>query len=603
MAVACEIARGQDASAVLQANETAAGGTAWSGKAALTLEYAYSGQGMIGKTDSTYDLHAGAFVDSFVIGPMKGANGFDTKEAWTQDMSGAVTPEAGGDTRQLAINEGYRDANLWWRVDRGDASISPRGVRTEGGASYEVLTVAPRGGKPFDAWFDSKTHLLARTVEMQGFQTITTYFSNYRSVDGARIAAKQLIDDGTGEQYRQSLTLTSARFIPARALAAYAAPTVILNDARIMNSSGRTTVPFQLLNNHIYANVLVNGKGPFFCIFDTGGHDLLMPATAKALALKVEGNSPSTGAGEAVVSTGFTRDVTFGIGDLVIKDQAVAVLPIASVDVEGFEEQGMIGFSVFRRFVTEIDYGRKTLTFIDPTRFSPQEAGTAVPFVFYNQLPQVAGSFEGKAALFDIDTGSRVELTLTKPFVDANQLIAIHPKGVTAVDGWGVGGRSIDYITRGAELTLGSVKMDHLVVGLATQSKGAFSDPNIQGNVGTGLLKRFVVTFDYGHQIMYLKALPAPVPDAGTFDRAGLWINGSPKGFKIADLTADGPAAKAGLKVGEDITAVDGVAATSINLSELRQRLRNDKPGTVVKITIASDKHTRNVALTLADQI
>jgi Aspartyl protease/PDZ domain len=603
MVVACEIARAQDASAVLRANEAAAGGTAWSGKAALTLEYAYSGQGMTGKTASTYDLHAGAFVDSFIIGPLKGANGFDTKEAWTQDMSGAVTPEAGGDTRQLAINEGYRDANLWWRADRGGASISPRGVRTEGGASFEVLTVVPRVGKPFDAWFDSKTHLLARTVEMQGFQTITTYFSNYRSVDGARIAATQAIDDGTGEQYRQSLTLTSARFIPGRALAAYAAPEVILNDARIMNSSGRTTVPFQLLNNHVYANVLVNGKGPFFCIFDTGGHDLLMPATAKALALKVEGNSPGTGAGEAVVSSGFTRDVSFRIGDLVIKDQAVAVLPISSVDVEGFEEQGMIGFSVFRRFVTEIDYGRKTLTFIDPARFSAQGAGTAVPFVFYNQLPQVEGSFEGKAALFDIDTGSRVELTLTKPFVDANQLIAKHPKGVTAVDGWGVGGRSIDYVTRGADLTLGSVRIDNLVAGLATQSKGAFSDPNMQGNVGTGLLKRFVVTFDYGHQIMYLKALPAPVPDAGTFDRAGFWINASPKGFRIADLTADGPAAKAGMKSGEEITAVDGVAAASINLSELRQRLRDDKPGTVVRITIASDKQTRNVALTLADQI
>ena len=95
----------------------------------------------------------------------------------------------------------------------------------------------------------------------------------------------------------------------------------------------------------------------------------------------------------------------------------------------------------------------------------------------------------------------------------------------------------------------------------------------------------------------------APVPDAGTFDRAGLWINASSKGFKIVDLTADGPAAKAGLKVGEYIAAVDGVAATSINLSEFRQRLRDDKPGTVVKITIADDKHTRNVALTLADQI
>jgi len=400
---------------------------------------------------------------------MKGANGFDTRVAWTQDMSGAVTPEAGGDTRQLAINEAFRDANMWWRTDLGGASISSRGVRTEAGAGYDVLTVAPRGGKPFDAWFDSKTHLLSRTIETQGFQVITTYFGNYRSVDGARIAGTLVVDDGTGEQYRQTYSLSSARFIRGRPLDAFAAPTVRLTDAHILNDSGRTTVPFQLLNNHIYANVLVNGKGPFLCIFDTGGHDLLMPATAKSLALRVEGASPGTGAGEAVVTTGFTRDVTFRIGDLVIKNQAIAVLPIASREVEGFEEQGMVGFDVFRRFVTVIDYGSKTLTFIDPARFDPQGSGTPVPFVFYNQLPQVDGTFEGKPGKFDIDTGSRVELTLTKPFVDANHLIAKHPKGVTAVDGWGVGGRSIDYITRGTELTLGPVKIDQLVVGLATQ--------------------------------------------------------------------------------------------------------------------------------------
>jgi aspartyl protease len=586
----CGTALAQDASAVLQANEAAAGGDAWSGKAALTVKYTYAGQGMTGTAASTYDLNAGAFVDSSDIGPIKGANGFDTKEAWAQDMSGAVTPQAGGDTRQLAINEAYRDANLWWRVDHGGASISSRGARSEGGTTFDVLTVAPRGGKPFDAWFDSKTHLLARTVEVQGFQTITTYFSNYQSIDGVKIAAKQLVDDGTGEQYRQTYTLSSARFIPGRALAAYAAPKVALTDARITNGSGRTTVPFQLLNNHIYADVLVNGKGPFLFIFDTGGHDLLMPDTAKTLALTVEGASPGTGAGEGVVTTGFTRDVSFRIGDLVIKNRAIAVLPIASREIEGFEERGMVGFDVFRRFVTVIDYGRKTLTFIDPARFDPQGAGTAVPFVFYNHLPQVEGSFEGKPAKFDIDTGSRVELTLTKPFVDADHLIAKHPKGVTAVDGWGVGGRSIDYITRGAELTLGPVKVEHLVVGLATQGKGAFSDSNYQGNVGTALLKRFVVTFDYDRQIMYLKALPAPVADTGTFDRAGFWINSSPKGFKIADLTPGGP-------------AIDGVAAASLTLSDARRRLRDDKAGTVVTLTVARGSEQREVALTLADQI
>jgi hypothetical protein len=596
-------ARAQDARAVLGANQTASGGGAFAGKGALEVKYAYSGQGLTGATASIYDLASGDFVDSFDIGPTKGANGFDGRQAWMQDMSGAVTPQAGGDTRQLAVNEAYRDANLWWRPDRGGASVSSLGTRTDGGQSFDVLSVTPAGGKTFEAWFDAKSHLLARTLEPQSSQIITTFFSDYRPVDGAQLAGKMVIDDGSGVQYRQTQTLGGARFLNPRGAGAYAMPKVALTGARIDNASGRTTVPFRLLNNHIYAQVTINGKGPFLTIFDTGGHDLLTPDTAKALSVKSEGQAPGQGAGEGIVDTGFARDVTFKIGDLSIEDPSIAVLPFVAPQVEGFSESGMIGFEVFRRFVTQIDYGARTLTFIDPARFDPKDAGTAVPFVFYSHLPQVEGTFEGIAGKFDIDTGSRVELTLTRPFVEANGLTAKHPKGVAAVDGWGVGGRSRSYITRASDFTLGSVRIPGVVTGFGTDAKGAFADPNYAGNVGSGLLKGFVVTFDYGHQIMYLKAIHAPVPDLGAFDRAGFWINTSPAGFKIVDLTAGGPAQAAGLKVGDEITTVDGAPAASIPISDLRQRLRDQPAGTKVRMTVQSGAATRPVTLVLKDQI
>jgi len=600
---AAGVACAGDAGAVLDANRHASGGAAWAGKASVEVQYAYAGQGMTGTVSSRYDLRTGAFVDTADIGPTEGANGFDGREAWMRDLSGAVTPQAGGDTRQLAINEAYRDANLWWRADRGGAEVRWLGVRTEGGLSYEALSITPKGGKTFEAWFDVGTHLLARTIEPQGAQIITTLMSDYRPTDGVLLAAKVAIDDGTGAQYRQNQTLAAARFRPAQPASAYAAPHVPLTDASIRNAAGRTSVPFKLLNNHIYAQIMVDGKGPFLCIFDTGGHDVLTPDTAKALTVKSEGQSPGAGAGEAVVDVGFARGVSFQVGDLVIENQTIVVLPFEAAPVEGFDEQAMIGFEVFRRFVTQIDYGSKTLTFIDPAKFDPKDAGTPVPFVFDNSNPEVAGTFEGLPGRFNIDTGSRVELTLTKPFVDANGLIAKHTKGVTAVDGWGVGGRSRSYVTRGGALTLGPVRIEAPVASFAIQSKGAFSDPNYEGNVGSGLLKRFVVTFDYDRQIMYLKPLAAPSPDIGTFDRAGFWINTSAKGFKIVDLTAGGPAASAGLKTGDEITAVNGAPAASIAISDLRQRLRDGTPGTVLNLTIESAGQSRTVELTLKDQI
>ncbi len=588
--------------AVLDANH-AAMGTGLDGAGALDLRYGYEGQGMTGETRTVFDLQGAGFVDSQDIGLTTGGDGFDGKTAWMRDLSGAITPQAGGDTRQIAVDEAYQDGNLWWRADRGGAAIEALPERTIGAARYDVLKVTPAGGKPFEAWFDAKTHLLARTVENQSFQTLTTDFADYRDLGGVKVAGQVAIDDGSGPQFIQKLTIRSVARGPALPAATYAAPDWRPTDARIANAEGRVTVPIQVLNNHVYLPVKVNGKGPFLFIFDTGGHTLLTPETAKALALKAEGDSPGAGAGEGIVDSGFVKNVDFQVGDLSFTGQTATVVPFASTAVEGFDEQGMLGFELVRRFVTVIDYGAKTITFIDPAKFDPAGAGVAVPFVFYSHLPQVKGDFEGVSGMFDIDTGSRVELTLNKPFVEAHGLTAKHPKGVVAVDGWGVGGPSRSYVTRGAWFDLGPVRIDGLVASFGTQAKGSFSDPNYQGNVGSGLLKRYRVTFDYDHQVMYLKPLAPPPTDVGVFDRAGFWLNLSPAGFKIMDLTAGGAAEGSGLKVGDEITAVDGVAAGKVDLPSLRKRLRDEPAGTQIRLDVLAGGQSRQVTLTLKDQI
>src|SRR5690348_16427766 len=53
---------------VLAANKQASGGKAWDGKATLTLQYDYVGQGMTGKVESTADLGTGHYLDSYKIG-------------------------------------------------------------------------------------------------------------------------------------------------------------------------------------------------------------------------------------------------------------------------------------------------------------------------------------------------------------------------------------------------------------------------------------------------------------------------------------------------------------------------------------------------------
>ena len=49
---------------------------------------------------------------------------------------------------------------MWWTPDHAGAAIKNDGEKTNDGTGYDVLTVTPKAGKPFEAWFDAKTHLL-----------------------------------------------------------------------------------------------------------------------------------------------------------------------------------------------------------------------------------------------------------------------------------------------------------------------------------------------------------------------------------------------------------------------------------------------------------
>jgi hypothetical protein len=582
---------------VLAANKAASGGTAWDGKTTLKADYDYAGMGMTGKVGTVYDLKNGRFVDSAAVGPATQVQGFDGTNGWAKDPSGTVTPQNGAG-RAFMVNEAYRDANLWWRPDFGGAQVSEGPARTVDGKNYDVVTFTPKDGGPFDALFDQKTHLLYRTDEKQGALTILTTMSDYQSYDGLMIAKKQyqVASDGKNSQTQ---TLTSVTFLAAQPDSYYAMPKVTLTDASIAGGASETTFPFQLVNNHIYADVKVNGKGPYTFIFDTGGVNVVSPSLAQKLGIGIEGKLDARGAGSGTMQAGLTKVSRLDLGGATIKDQIFMSAPLDSMaNVEGMEMPGMVGFETFRRFVTRIDYGNHTITLIDPTRFDAKDAGTPVPIAFDGNGVEIDGSYDGIPGRFIIDTGARSSLSLNAPFVEKNRLQGA--KGEEATTGWGVGGPTKSFVIHGGVLKMGSVDVKGPLVLLSTDKAGSDAAAEVAGNIGGGALKRFVVTFDYERNTMYLKPVAGAVTDLDTFDRSGAWINRDPEGFKVVDVTAKTPAAEAGLAKDDVITAVDGKPAAGIALPDLRKRLRNDAPGSVVTFAV---KGKGNVKLTLRDLV
>ncbi|MBO9707636.1 MAG: aspartyl protease family protein [Caulobacter sp.] len=587
--------------AVFAANQAQVLGRGEPKAVTLVVRRTYVGQGLTGEFATTLDTGTGAFVERYSLGPSTGAGAYDGHTTWMQDPTGAVTPQAGGDRPALSVNQAYRNADLWWRPDGGGASVQSLGVEPEG----RHLKITPVGGKPFEAWFDCASAHLVRMREVQGFTTFDYRYGDFVRDQGRALPGTVTIDDGGGEGSRQVLTLASVAREPTRPASAYALTAGAPKDW-ILPPEGRVTVPFRLANNHIFVDAKVDGRGPFPFLVDTGGHGILTSPTVAALDLKSVGDMPSGGAGEARASSGYVKVGRLEVGGMAMTGQTMLKLDFSPKPVEGFQVGGMLGFEMFRRFVTVIDYERGEMTLIDPAGFGEAErgrAGVAVPFRFYDHLPQVDGLVGDAPARLDIDTGSRSEVTLTRPFVERARLREAYPGGVTAVDGWGVGGPARSYVTRVRSLNLGPVKVDTPVAGLATQSKGVFTDENFEGNVGSGLLKRFVVTFDYDRQIMYLRPIASPGADVGVFDRCGCWLNLADHGFEIKDVATGGPAEAAGLKVGDVVTAIDNRPASAVSLSDARAFFRTAPVGRPVKVDYLRAGAPASVAVTPRDQL
>jgi PDZ domain/Aspartyl protease len=593
-----------EAAAILARAKEATGGAAWDAKTTLQQTVKIHTAGLDGTAGSLVDLRNGKFVDHFALGPMKGMQGFDGTTTWSQDASGQPRVEAADDARLGAVDEGYRRALAYWYPERWPARIESLGRRQDQERAFDVLRISPRDGRPFELWVDAATSLTDRIVEVGGTQTTTIHLSDYRLVDGVKLPYTQR--SGTGEsKYDVLTTVEQTTFNQPLPPSVFALPAPPPPDFAMPAGATSVLVPFQLLNNHIYVDVKLNGKGPFRMLCDTGGLAIVFPKLAATLGLQPVGALQGGGVGEGAEDVALVKMDSLEVGGVVLHDPLFAVLPLADFDrVEGVEQNGLIGYEIFRRFVVKVDYERSTLTLTLPSAFAYHGDGVVVPFTFNEHIPQVQGSIDGIPGTFDIDTGSRSTLDLMGPFVDQHGLHARYAPKMAGVSGWGAGGAARSEFARAQVLRLGGVEFDRPVVELSLQKKGAFADQYVAGNVGAGLLRLYNVTFDYSRQqIIFERNAHTGQPAA--FDRLGAWLNLAASGgaLDVVDVYAGSPAADAGLRQGDRVVAVDGTPAGDLRLPALRERLRTDTPGTRVRLTVERGGQRTEVIAVLRDLV
>ncbi len=587
-----------EARALLDGAKAATGGAAWDRIAAIHETLAIATSGLTGKAEVWSDARTGWYSVRYQLGPDSGAEGWDGQTYWTQDSSGQVRPQSGGDGVIAAKTEAYRNAFAYWYPARAEGTVSFVGPKEADHRSYDVVRASPKGGREFELWIDRASHRIERMVEKKEIDTVTSTFSDWRKAGGVKLphAQRDSIGQAKYDQTSQILTVEFPASIPKTQ---FAPPPPPPPDFEFASGADRVTVPFELNNNHIYVQARINGK-PVTIVFDTGATNYLYSESARRIGVKPEGALPGAGVGEKKEDTGLAKVDTVQLGGLTIKNQIFAVASSGGWPaIEGVESDGLLGYEVVKRVPTIIDYGRSQMTFVKPEAFHGPAGVAGVSFRFADHLPEIDGSLDGLPARLHIDTGSRSTIDFTGPYVEKNKLVAKYQPKWEATTGWGVGGAARARLARAHTLTLGNQTVKDPVVELTTQTKGAFASEYYDGNVGGDILRRFSVTLDYAHQTLWL----APNANMGTpfaFDRSGMFLALDGDAFVVKDVTANGPAAKAGLKAGDRIQRVNGKTPKELPLPRLREWLKSAAGGTKCAVKLEGG---RELALTLEDLV
>jgi hypothetical protein len=595
-----------NATALFARFKAASGGAQWDDVRSLQEQGALIVGGLSGEFHATRDVLTGRSSSRHTMGSMQGAGGYDGHAAWRRGPGGEIAVLDAPEAMRRARSQAWLDARGYWYPQRMPATFGETQACELDGRAYHTVQAIAEGGDPVTLWFADDTSLLARIVRRHGGDITTNVLDDYRNVDGLQLAFRSITDrtDPSGHtDPRQRMEIVLDRITPNVAVtdAAFAIP-AMASVARIDEASGVTRVPFDLVNHHIYVAGEVDAN-PVRFLVDTGGLNLLTPFAARRLGLSGEGKLAASGPGEQRIDVALAHAAQMRVGAATLERPVFYVMDLGELpQVEGVAFDGAIGYEMFRRFCVRIDYANKEIVLSVPATFVAPTDATVIEFEFDRLTPIVSATLDGVPVRLTVDTGSRASLTMSSPFVRAHDLVAKYEAAPEGVLGWGVGGAVRMRAARFGTLQLGNLAIMGIAGDLFTGTQGALTNPDIAGNLGGGVLKRFTITFDYAARRMYL--VPnAAFGKADTFDRSGLWLIENDGALKVTDVAPDSAGARAGIRDNDRLIAFDEEDIATRPLSEWRQRLRERPAGTAIAVRLVRDGTTIDAKLVLADRI
>ena len=594
-AIAAPLSVTDQAAHVLASARNAYGRADWASLGTLVETGTEQVSGLKGRWRLAQETSTGRMHETNDFGVYRLAGVWDGHYHWRQDHSGGVHALNSAFARANAATEMWLARYGYLQKDAEGAHIAYLKMQHADRRSYETLRATPPGGQPVELWFDTATGLLAKSLWTMPIETITVRYEDYRRVGAVTVPFK--IISQADDSDPDTVAVDRAEFVVHPADGEFAPPRTP-NDSTIAGDVA--TVPISL-GDFIVVEAMLNGRGPFGFILDTGGHDILTPDAAKALGLNGAGAGASGGSGAGTLSEQYTRVARVDIGGVTLRDQSFFIVPLQYDTVEMGPKPplaGILGVELFERFAMELNYRAQTLTF-RPIKDAPAGHGVPVAITFTDDQPIFSAKIDGIAGDNGLDTGNSGALVVQGRWAQSNGLAQRMRKGLLTA-GFGAGGMSQNWATR-ADVEVAGIVFPHIVASYSEDKKGSFSSRTEAGNIGNQIYENFTLGFDYGRNTVWFDPVPGRPQQQFTYSRVGMSLyKQSPNSFTVATVLPNAPAAKAGIVAGDEIVAVNGIAVNMLSGWDMRRIVR-EPPGTKLTLDFTHAGQKRSAVVTLRD--
>ena len=371
----------------------------------------------------------------------------------------------------------------------------------------------------------------------------------------------------------------------------------------IERANPETTVPLTYRMRKLFVSASVNGKKREF-FFDTGSPTILTRTFVHELGLEPIAQNIGVDANGRHVTMDVVRIRDLTLGGVRFHNVPALVFDYSTLDLgDCFFDGGVIGSEILPGSVWRVDTEKRRLTISAPaTAETADDTASSFSVALYDLgyphgpiVDYSVGEFSDKA-LFD--TGSAEPITLFGKLVEKRVVKRAIAKGSM------MEGRGSEGVSAGGQGAVGDLARftlsDFRIGGRRVGPVHATTRSVPPTLLGLGLLDRYVVTFDYPAGRLRLEQRDEPEVRRPAPGYGLMFVDGR---ATVTQLFEGSRGEKAGLRLGDHVTAVDGkslVAADRDTQCRLAEWLANTFDGNSAK-TITVEREGDENTLKLAE--